>query len=283
MSIINDFKTGRFIRHFATSSFASFGVIALLLQTSNVLFPKLTTFQGVPTLIIVVIISVISGMILSWPRPITQQYDSPNTKITILRGDLLDDKGHLVIGTVDTFDTEPPIIISNASLQGQALSKLYGGDLKRLDKELDAALVGKSIVGSIQKGGKQNQYGIGTVATIKHAARLLFFLAYCEMDVNNNAHSTPDKLWASLSMLWDEIARQGNGGTVAVPVIGGGQARLSSVMPAQDAIRFTLLSFMFASRKSKICDELRIIVRPADYDKMDRLELQSFLSSLRSS
>lgn len=45
-------------------------------------------------------------------------------------------------------------------------------------------------------------------------------------------------------------------------VIGGGQARLSSVMPAQDAIRFTLLSFMFASRKNRICDELRIVVRP---------------------
>ena len=283
MSIVNDFKTGRFIRRFSTNSFASFGVIALLLQTNNVLFPKLTALQGVPVLIGVIIISVISGVILSWPRPITQQFDSPNTRITISKGDLLNDQGHLVIGTVDTFDTEPPTIISNASLQGQALSKLYGGDLKRLDNELDAALAGKRIVGTIQKDGKQNQYSIGTVATIKHAARLLFFLAYCEIAANNNAHSTPDKLWASLSMLWEEISRQGNGGTVAVPVIGGGQARLSSVMPAQDAIRFTLLSFMFASRKSKICDELKIIVKPSDYDKMDRLELQSFLSSLRSS
>ncbi|MCF7534622.1 hypothetical protein [Pseudomonas petrae] len=63
----------------------------------------------------------------------------------------------------------------------------------------------------------------------------------------------------------------------------GGQAPLSSVLPAQDAIRFTVLSFMFASRNSKVCDELRIVVRPDDYRKLDRLELQSFLSSLRSS
>ncbi|WP_408735220.1 macro domain-containing protein [Acetobacter pasteurianus] len=54
----------------------------------------------------------------------------------------------------------------------------------------------------------------------------------------------------------------GKGGSVSMAVIGGGQARLSSVMPAQDAIRFTLLSFMFASRKNRICDELRIVVRP---------------------
>ncbi len=63
---------------------------------------------------------------------------------------------------------------------------------------------------------------------------------------------------------------------------GHGQARLSSVLPAQDAIRFTLLSFMFASRNSKVCDELRIVVRSDDYRKLDGLELQSFLSSLRS-
>lgn len=283
MPILSDLGTWRFARHFSTKSFASFGVLALFLQTSNVLFPRLTTFQGMPGLVGTLVVSIISGIILSWPRPITQQYDSPNTRITIVKGDLLDDESHLVIGTVDTFDTEPPTIISNASLQGQALSKLYGGDLKRLDKELDSSLVGKAVIGNIQKDGKQEQYGIGTVATLKHGPRLLFFLAYCEMDVNNNAYSTPDKLWVSLSMLWDEISRQGNGGTVAMPVIGGGQARLSSVMPAQDAIRFTLLSFMFASRKSRICDELRIVVRPVDYEKLDRLGLQSFLSSLRSS
>ena len=283
MSIIHDFKTERFIRHFSTNSFACFGVIALLLQTSNVLFPRLTMLQGLPILVGVIVLSLIGGLILSWPRPITQQYNSPNTRISIVKGDLLDEKTHLVIGTVDTFDTEPPVIIASGSLQGQALQRLYGGDLNDLDNDLDKALAGKNVISTIQKAGKQNKYGIGTVATVKHAARLVFFLAYCEMDMNNNAHSTPDRLWASLSMLWYEISVRGNGGSVSVPVVGGGQARLSSVMPAQDAIRFTLLSFMFASRKNRICDELRIVVRPEDYNKMDRLELQSFLSSLRSS
>jgi hypothetical protein len=103
------------------------------------------------------------------------------------------------------------------------------------------------------------------------------------MDAHNTTHSTPDKVWKSLLSLWDEISKKGNGGTVSVPVIGGGQARLSNILPAQDAIRFILLSFIFASRAEKVCDELRIVVRPEDYRKLDRLELQSFLSSLRSS
>jgi hypothetical protein len=188
-----------------------------------------------------------------------------------------------VIGTTDTFDTETPIIISAESLQGQALKILYGGDLKELDAQLTTALAGKPSVGTIAKAGKQAQYGVGTIATVKHSARLIFFLAYCEMDAFNNAHSTPDKVWKSLLLLWDEVSKKSNGGTVSIPVIGGGLARISSVLPAQDAIRFILLSFMFASRGGKICDELRIVVRPEDYMKLDRLELQSFLSSLRSS
>ena len=196
---------------------------------------------------------------------------------------MLAETTHLVIGTNDTFDTETPIIISRKSLQGQALQVLYGGDLKELDAQLATALTGKPTVGSIAKIGKQIQYGVGTIATVKHASRLIFFLAYCEMDAHNTAHSTPDNVWKSLLLLWDEVSKKSNGGTVSIPVIGGGQARLSSIVPAQDVIRLTVLSFMFASRKAKVCDELRIVVRPEDYKKLDRLELQSFLSSLRSS
>lgn len=255
----------------------------MVLQTSNVINPDVKFFQGMPVLWSVVAASLILGLIWSWPRPITQDYSAPKTKITIVKGDILTQKTHLVIGTNDTFDTETPNIISRNSLQGQALQVLYGGDLKEIDTQFALALAGKPTVGTIPKAGKQTQYGVGTIATVKQAARLIFFLAYCEMDVHNNAHSTPDKVWKSLLLLWAEVSKRGNGGTVSVPVIGGGQARLSSILPAQDAIRFTLLSFMFASRGEKVCDELRIIVRPEDYNKLDRLELQSFLSSLRSS
>jgi hypothetical protein len=283
MAIFQDLRTWRFWRHFLTKSFACLGVLSTVLQTSNVINPTVTVFQGMPFLLSVIAISLISGLIWSWPRPITQDYGAPKTKISIVKGNMLAQTMHLVIGTNDTFDTETPIIISNESLQGQALQVLYGGDLKELDTQLTTALAGKLTVGTIAKAGKQTQYGVGTIATVKHGARLLFFLAYCEMDAHNNAHSTPDKVWKSLLSLWDEVSKKSNGGTVSIPIIGGGQARLSSILPAQDAIRFTLLSFMFASRGAKVCDELRIVVRPEDYKNLDRLELQSFLSSLRSS
>ncbi|WP_341858589.1 macro domain-containing protein [Qipengyuania sp. GPGPB31] len=283
MSITQDLRTGRFWRHYLTKSFAIFGGIAVVVQTNSIIDPESTIFQGYGVLLALAIISLVSGLFWSWPRPIQEEYDSPKTKISIVRGDLLTQDTHLVIGTVDTFDTETPVIIAKNSLQGQALENLFGGDLKELDDRLSQALNDKDVVDTIHKDGKQNKYGVGTVATVKSAARLIFFLAYCEMDASNKAYSSPDNFWHSLRLLWEEISIRANGDAVSIPVIGGGQARLSNLLPAQDAIRFTILSFIIASRANKICDELRIVVRPEDYKKLDRLELQSFLSSLRAS
>jgi hypothetical protein len=283
MEIFQDIRTWRFWRNFLLKSFACLGGLSTLLQTSNVINPTVTIFQGTSILCLVVVISLVGGIIWSWPSKLTQDYKSPKTKISIIKGDIFTQTTHLVIGTNDTFDTEPPIIISKHSLQGKALERLYGGDLKELDSQIANALTGKPSLGNIVKAGKQTRYGIGTIATLKHASRLIFFLAYAEMDAYNTAHSTPDKVWKSLGMLWDEVSKRSNGGAVSIPVIGGGQARLSSILPAQDAIRLTALSFMFASRESKVCDELKIIVSPDDYKNLDRLELQAFLSSLRSS
>ena len=283
MAIFQDLITWRFWRHFITWSFACLVAFSTILQTSNVLFPNITSFQGMPTLITVVVISILAGLFWSWPQPISQEYSLPKTKISIVKGNLLHEKHHLVIGICDTFDTETPVIISKSSLQGQALDFLFGGDVQELDRLLAAALAGKPVVGNISKNGKQAKYGVGTIATVKHAARLIFFSAYCEMNQNNVAGSNPDQVWKSLQTLWLEVSNRSNGTAVSIPVIGGGQARLSSLIPAQDSIRLIVLSFMFASRINKVCDELRIIISPADYKKLDRLELQSFLSSLRSS
>jgi len=283
MGLLHDLKTWRFWRHFSINSCAVGGAVSGLLQLHNVLYPEDKFFQGNLTLLAIILISIGFGLLLSWPRPIEAKYNSPNTRISIIKGNLLEQKDHLVIGTCDTFDTEPPIIISKNSLQGQALDILYGGDLKLLDQELSQALKGKPIVGSISKSGKTDKYGIGTVATVKQAGRRLFFAAYCEMDSQNKAGATVDDVWKSLLALWNEISVHSNGSPVAIGVIGGGQARLSNVMPAQDSIRLIALSFMFASRTSKICDELKIVVLPKEYEQLDRLELQSFLSSLRPS
>ena len=227
--------------------------------------------------------ALLGGLLWSWPRPIMQDYNTPRTRISVVKGDLFDEDSHLVIGTCDTSDTEPPNIIARTSLQNQALERLFGGDVKRLDLLLADSLATKRSIGSIAKPGKQLKYGIGCIATIADRGRHVYFLAYTEMDEKNVSTGTADGVWKSLLSLWDEVCNRGNGYPVAIPVIGGGQARLSGVLPAQDSIRFIALSFMLASRNKRVCDELRIVVAPDQYQKLDRLEIQSFLASLRAS
>lgn len=280
--LAHDLRTWRFWRWFLVQTFSAVGVLAVLLEVTSFVLGSLPV-GGWPLALVIAVISIVYGLVRAWPRPIRQEYNSPNTTIEIVKGDLFDQECNVVVGTCDTFDTAVPQVIARNSVQGQALDRLYGGDADQLDREISTALHGKSIETTIQKPGKMNKYGVGTVATLRNASHRLYFLAYSEMNQDNEAQSTPDGIWRSLASLWDEVSRTANGTPVAVPVIGGGQSRLSQVMPAQDSIRFIVMSFMFASRTKKVCDELRIVVRASEFDRLDRLELQAFLSSLRPS
>jgi hypothetical protein len=282
-TIGHDLTKWRFWRHFLVHSFASVGVIALVLEVINELFPKQLAFRGLPWGVLILCVSAIYGLARSWPRPIQRSYSSPNVTIRILEGDILQESCHLVIGTCDTFDTLPPNIIARESLQAQALNRLFGGDIAELDRRIEQALADQIPIGTVRKPGKQHRYEMGTTAVLTESGRKLFFLAYTYMNEQNQARGSADGVWKSLSSLWSSISANSNGGTVAISVIGGGQARLAQILPAQDSIRFIALSFMLASRREKICDELRIIVKSSEYKRLDRLELQSFLSSLRPS
>jgi hypothetical protein len=279
----NDFLTRRFWSRFSIHAFAVIGVIALVLDVWNEAFPEAELVGGWLLLLGIVLTAGIVGLVRSWPKPIEVSFSAPRTAIRVVEGDLFDEPGHVVIGTCDTFDTETPSIIAKGSLQGQALERFYGGDVKELDRQILHALGGRNPSARIDKPGKQEKFGVGTVAALKQSGRYLFLLAYSEMNEKNEARSTADALWSSLSSLWQEVSVHGNGTSVSIPVIGGGMSRMSQILPAQDSIRFIALSFMMASRKERVCDELRIIVRQSDYAKLDRLELQAFLSSLRSS
>jgi len=279
-SVRHDLTTWRFWRHFATQTFAALGALAVLAELLSILFPD-TTVTGILPTVALAVVALAYGAARAWPRPIEQKYAAPNTQIRVVEGDLLEQPDHLVVGTCDTFDTLPPRIIARNSVQGQVLERFFE-DVTDLDRQLEEAL-GSRDHKYVNKEGKNERFEVGTVATLTNSARKFFFVAYSMMSEANVATSTPDAIWKSLLNLWQEVSQHGNGRPVSIPVIGGGQSRMSQVLPAQDSIRFIALSFMLASRREKICDELRIVVRPDDWERLDRLELQAFLASLRPS
>lgn len=280
---IKDLRTRRFVTRFVKESLVAFGAFAAAAGLVAALFPDALKDRGTFWVIFVVAVSVGFGLVRSWPRPIERTYAKPNTAIRLVRGNLFDEPGHIVVGACDTFDTQVPNVISPHSVQGQALEHFYGGDLARLDQDINEALAGKAPVGRVQKVGKTERYPIGTVAAVPNGPRRVLFLAYTEMNDRNEARGTSDGIWRSMLSLWEGVSLYCNGEPVAIPVLGGGQARISQILPAQDSIRFIAFSFMLASRRERVCDELRIVVRPSDYEKLNRLELQAFLDSLEMS
>jgi hypothetical protein len=283
VEIWKDLKTGRFWRHFLVATFSAVGFFSVMLGLFDVIFPGIISREKAGITVGVIVISATYGAFRSWPRPIGEQYSSPNVKISLVQGDLFDQSGHLVIGMCTTFDTSIPEIIARSSIQAQFLDRVFSGGVAELDGQLQEALSSYQPVGLINKPGKQDNYAFGTVATLKEHSRRYFCVAYTEMNERNEARSTMDGIWRSLDSLWKAVCAEANGGCVCIPVIGGGQSRISHILPSQDSIRFIAMSFMLACRSEKICDELVIVVRPEDYERLDRLEIQAFLKSLRPS
>jgi hypothetical protein len=281
--IRKDLQTKRFWRRVGVQSFAAVGFMAVLAGLYDVIEPDAISKIHLPLSLIVIAAAVTYGIIRAWPRPVEQHFAASNTTIRVRVGDLFSCDTNLVVGVCDTFDTATPHIIQENSIQGQFLEKIYRGDRTKLDQDLEQALIGVSPIEVVTKTGKTARYPIGTVATIRNHRIHYFCAAYTSMNDQNQAEGTPDRLWKSLLELWDSVRLHTNGDALSIPVIGGGQSRMSSILPAQDSIRFIILSFIFASRKARVCERLDIVVRPEDAERIDMPELQAFLTSLKPS
>jgi hypothetical protein len=279
----HDLRKLRFWRHFGTHAFSAIGGFSALLGLFALLFPNAIPHREGWFALGVVAISIVYGIWRAWPTPISVTFNQPNVTVSVIEGDLLDQPGHVMIGMADTFDTAIPDIIDRKSVQGQFLDRHLNGNVAEFDRRLADALADISSSGTVAKEGKTDRFPIGTVAVLREPNRCFFCVAYTVMSEHNEARGTPGGVWTALDNLWREVSKHGNGGQLSMPVIGGGQARMSQVLPQQDSIRFIVLSFLLASRVEKVCEELVIVVRPSDFQKLDRLELQSYLRSLRPS
>jgi hypothetical protein len=168
-TLARDLRSSRFLGHLAKETFAAIGLLSASAGLTDALFPDVFEGHGTPVGLVIIVVSLACGVWRAWPRPIRHTYTAPKTTISVLKGDLFTEDSHLVIGTCDTFDTKVPNVISPRSVQGQALQRLYGGDVDRLDVELQTALRNETPIGSIMKDGKTERYEIGTVAVIPTA------------------------------------------------------------------------------------------------------------------
>jgi hypothetical protein len=137
-----DLLNRRFIFRSTTTLFAWIGIVSAAGQVLDWAFHFSKHGWWSPVVITVAALGLPVAIWRAWPRPIEETYDTPSTRIRVVKGNILDfGTEHIVIPTCDTFDTAPPNIIAPTSLQAQALSHIYDHDIARLDADLDAALV----------------------------------------------------------------------------------------------------------------------------------------------
>ncbi|NQD41636.1 macro domain-containing protein [Glutamicibacter halophytocola] len=284
--IPSELRSKRFLVKTASRTLAALGTFSVVFGVIDVFFPGLlANFGG--TIWLALGVSCIIGLRLAWPQPIEARYSMPQTSVRILPGDLFDNEAaseHLIVGVSTSFDTRSPII-APGSLQGQFLQRIYLNDADRLDADLAVALgpyEGEAKIIEGKMNGNKMSYPIGTTAVLQAPNRTAFLLAYTKMDKEDHVSTDVDLVWESLTSVWDRVRVRGNATVVRMGVVGGGLANLSSTLPAMDAIRFQVLSFMLASRRERVCDGLTIVVRPEQYEKLDHTVLHDFLKSLES-
>lgn len=199
---------------------------------------------------------------------------SLKTAVVVLTDDLFgQDDANLVAGFCDTFDTDTDrnIIISRESTQGELLHRLYAGNRDRLDRDLRAALTRVPKVAvelkSDKPRGKLTRYPIGTVATLHHATRRVFAVAYSRMGNDLMAQSSLPLLKASLSNLWEAVYRYGQLKPVAMPLVGSGLSRTDASY--EELLTMIVDSFVQSARARNLTPELRVVIPQSIFDMIN--------------
>jgi hypothetical protein len=217
--------------------------------------------------------------------PVRHKLSSLDVTLNICPGNLFDQDTHLAVGFSDTFDTSitDDRIIHSSSVQGQLLRQVYHDDTDLLDKQIATGLAGISpafIESRHDKPyGKLVRYPLGTVAVLGESRRLVFAIAYGRMGNDLVARAPVEDLWHCYTRLWEAVYRRGQRGPLSVPLMGSGLARIDT-LDRGNLLRLILLSFVSYSRLRLICHELRIVISPADVQRVDLAGLGDFLRTL---
>lgn len=259
-----------------------FGLMWLFIEPAGLFLPQWFNW-GWTGYAWLVVASLVLAVVTNLPRvSISRSLHSPDCTIEIKVGDLFDQTENLVIGLNDVFDTEPGEIIKTTSVQGQFLSRIYGGERARLDADIEAALKPMKEQCRADLGkqrGKQFRYPIGTTIVLGIEGRRYFLCAYGHMRNDLSVKSSVDDIWRSLSSLWQQVRLRGHGRSISIPIIGSELARTN--LPRMFLAKLIILSFLAASKEAFVAERMTLVVYSQDLDKVDLSLLEEFLESTR--
>ncbi len=223
--------------------------------------------------------SLLISLILSWPKTrISGKLAISDTTVAIEVGDLLDQKGNIIIGVPDTFDTELGDIISPKSLQGQWQQRFFA-DRASLDALIERELSNvKCKLDRSKISGKNQRYPNGTTIALTRGDRRYFLVAYTRMRPDLRVESDICMLANALNDCWKVIRTRGANEPIHMGVIGSGLARIG--LSRSLLIQFIVLSFLDAQKSGSLTRSLTIHVPESDSEHVHLAEMQDWLAAL---
>lgn len=263
----------------------AFGGFWLVLEPVSLIFPNLFDKNWV----LFVVVIALSGVIALWmSRPrnrLTFELPPTDVSITIAVGDLLKQKGNVVVGSNDVFDTDlADDIISPKSVQGQLLQRIFDGDRAELDRQIAHSLAGVAFAPDAEKVfGKRNRFEIGTVAIARHGGTRFFLPAMATMSAHHppNVTTTIVGVQTALTETWQAIGKGGQREPVHAPIIGSHLGRLG--LSRTWLVQMMVLSFVAVAKKEGGSADLTIWVAEQDASIVDLAALDDWLRALCAS
>ncbi|MFE1337707.1 macro domain-containing protein [Streptomyces sp. NPDC058733] len=286
--LIQLFRSQRGLTLLTRNALGAFGLLSGALQVALALWAdiRMSSSQRWVLLVALLAASLVFGALRAWPRRnVSISFSNPDITLSVTVGDLFEQPDHLIIGFTDTFDTDTTddLVISTSSIQGQFQSRVYGGDITTVDRELAQALTQVPARYTESRAdkprGKLERYPIATVVPLGDPSRRYFCVAYSTMQNSLVAKSNVDYLWRSLDATWDAIYLHGQRKRVSIPIIGSELARVTC-LNRESLLKMIALSFVARSRQEPVCKHLQIVVHPKDYEHINMLEIEAFLRTL---
>ena len=207
-------------------------------------------------------------VVLNWkPLYFTCFLENADTKVTLLVGDILRQKGAFVIPTNTTFDTlMDDEFISVHSVQGQYQEKYYCHNTSALNREIAQALDNVPFI-MVEDGRATNtkRYEIGTTCKISTGLQHAYFLAVADINKHGKPENvTFENITTALVSFWQKLNEIGHLENIVIPIIGTGRAGIKNAS-RDKIIREIIFSFVVAAREMKVTENLVICVHPKDF------------------
>ncbi len=203
---------------------------------------------------------------------ITFSLQNTNTNVKIYFGDLFEQKGVIVIGVNEFFDSSIGKPVSPNSLHGYFIQKILGGKQSLFDSAVESQLIDTSFETIERSEGNNKRYPIGTTIKIDFAEKNYLLFALSKTNERFEAYSTPSLILEALNGLMNKARSECNGDTLILPLVGTGLSR--SGISSKYIIELILIAILKSTKEGEVSSEINIVLKPELMKEIDLNELE---------